>query len=150
MSTRAVTARRSSPPPRVTRQEVLASHAGFSSVLRAGSSGFTVFVVGILATPLVGAFAPAVAGTWLWAIAVISFALAGHRAVPEESAPRSGAMAALVTLGLGLPLMLLLPVVALRWTEWAVLFVSAVAVGAASGVIGRHVRGRGARHDDNY
>lgn len=136
MSTRAVSTRRSSPPPRGAGQ-VAGGSAGSPSVLRAGSAGFTVFVLGMLATPVVGMFVPAIASAWPWAVSVGAFALAGLRARPVGPAHRAGAAAALVTLALGLPLLLLFPIVPVRWTDLIGLAVSAVLVGAISGVVAR-------------
>ncbi|WP_132423305.1 hypothetical protein [Pseudonocardia endophytica] len=101
-----------------------------------------MFVLGMLSGSLVGALVPPLAAAWPWFVALLAFAVAGCRARPTGPAHVGGAGAALVTVLLGLPLILLFPIGPLGGSDVAGLLVSAVLVGAVSGVAARNRRGR--------
>lgn len=77
-----------------------------SNVARGASMGFTVLVLGGLASPVLGTVAPLAGSLSLAATAVIAFSLAGSRGGGGCLPVRQGAFAALGSYVLVLPLVL--------------------------------------------
>lgn len=89
------------PAPQVDRK------LDIPALARAVSTGFTILVVGGLAQPLVGALVPLVGSVWLAVVAVVAFGVAGWRIGDAPAPPFQGAMAAVISYLLVLPLVLI-------------------------------------------
>jgi hypothetical protein len=104
------------------------------TAVRAASTGFTILLLGGLLTPIAARFLPVVGQFWLSIVAVVAFAVAGHRIGTARIAPLHGACAALGGYLIVLPLVLWtsgglagLGLAQILWTAAAALFVGALA-----------------------
>lgn len=111
----------------------------WNHVPRGASTGFTVLVIGGLVQPLVSLALPPLGVVWLIVVAVAAFAIAGRRIGDASSPPLHGAVAALASYFLVVPLVYL----ATRSVDLQqIVLTSAVAlvVGAAAGHLAGHGR----------
>lgn len=111
-------------------------------LVKGASSGFTVLLLGELLAPVAGAVDATLGGLWLSLVGATGYVVAGSRVGSARRPVLQGVCAALLALGLTLPLRL---IAGLNAPLWALLLsaVFAVAVGAAAGgAAGRRRRGR--------
>ena len=104
------------------------------NAVRGASTGFSVLVIGGLLGPMTTLVSTAFATVWLTGVAVVAFVVAARRSQDAGSPARHGMVAALLAYVLVLPL--LLPFEAARnWPQIALTAVTAVVVGAVTGVV---------------
>lgn len=110
----------------------------WSVVARGASRGFTVLVLTDLLFLVIGRLSPIVSLVWLIAGSIAGFALAAWNAGAAIAPAMTGAVAALFSFTLTVPLIYMVSGTAkipLNWAYLAALGVGAVVVGAA---VGRH------------
>lgn len=102
------------------------------AVVRGGSAGFSVMVLGLLATPAVAGLAPGLVPAWQIATGVMGFVVAGARPGAARSASLNGAAAALNGYLFVVPVLLMTN---MRPTLTVIVcgVIAAVAVGAFAG-----------------
>jgi hypothetical protein len=109
------------------------------NAVRGASTGFSVLVIGGLLGPMTTLISGLFATVWLTGVAVVAFVVAARRSRGAGQPARHGAVAAVLAYVLVLPL--LLPFEAARnWPQIGLTFLTAVVVGAVTGVVA--ARGR--------
>jgi hypothetical protein len=99
--------------------------------VRGASTGFSVLLIGGLMAPIVGAISPPLGGTWLTAVAIAAFVIAARRTGVASVPALHGAVAAVMSYVLVLPL--LLPFEAGRnLPQILFTFATAISVGAST------------------
>lgn len=111
-------------------------------IVRGASRGFTVLAIGGVIQPLVGAVAPAVGYVWLVIVAVVAFVVAAAAATDNVRPARDGALAALASYLLVVPVVLMaagsLPADQLVYTS-----ATALITGALTNVVRVRLQSRG-------
>jgi hypothetical protein len=99
--------------------------------VRGASTGFSILIIGGLMSPIIAAFSPPLAGTWLTAVAIAAFAISARRVGLASVPVLHGAFAAVASYVLVLPL--LLPFEAGRnLPQILFTFATAISVGACT------------------
>ncbi|SNR84277.1 hypothetical protein SAMN06265360_12254 [Haloechinothrix alba] len=102
------------------------------NAVRGASTGFTVLLLGGLLMPLVATVAPPLGGVWLTATAILAFGIAGARIGNSALPARHGAVAAVGSYLLIVPL-LMMHSASRDPLQMAMTLVAAIAVGALTG-----------------
>ncbi|UUV28628.1 hypothetical protein NQK81_28050 [Amycolatopsis roodepoortensis] len=113
--------------------------------VRGASTGFSILVIGGLAQPLAVMVVPVLGGVWLPLVALAAFAVASRRIGTASLPAVHGAVAALCSYILALPLSLLVPA-GRDPVQIGLTAATAVVVGAVVGFV-RSRRKRGVRDD---
>lgn len=118
----------------VPRSAVPVGRVDVPNAVRGASTGFSILVLGGLMAPFVTLVSVPAAAAWLAGVAVVAFAVAARRSSLAASPAIHGAVAALISYGLVLPL--ILPFQQGRNLQQILLTVAtAVVVGAATGAL---------------
>lgn len=113
-----------------------------SAAASGASTGFSILLLGSLTAPLVAALLPSLGSAWNALVAAVAFSVAGFRIGSARAPALHGAVAALSSYLLMMPLVMFTAVEQLRAGPVGMTLAGAVTVGAVTGLVSGKRRDR--------